>query len=92
MKLSREDLTLLMDQARKDYIEISPEACLPGTARRLNSGERVAVSWLSAAILVLNKNAALNPNFDMDLEFDLPDFTPPTDGYDSVVDLEEKEE
>ena len=60
MKITQADLTLLIDGARKEYIEIAPGACLSGTAKVLTDSDRIAASWLQSAIQVLNKLGYIN--------------------------------
>ncbi len=106
MKLTRSDLNLLIDGARKNYIEFSPTACLPGEFKALTDSERISLSWFQSAIQVLNKKGFIENSVDraggqgiyagseresLVLEFDHPDFSAPFDGYDAAVDLEDEE-
>ncbi len=92
MKLSFADLQLLMDQARNKLIEIDAEACLPGTFRTLNLGERRALAFFEGAKMVLNKMGVIKEGADLSLELDYPESLTPTDGYDSDSNnLEDKE-
>lgn len=95
MKITRGDLTLLVDGARKEYIEISPNTCLPGTVKVLTDSERIAVSWLQSAVAVLNKMGYINSRFngvdDLVLEFNYPDSSTMTDGFDAAGEDKEKE-
>ncbi len=59
MKLVLADVLLLLDQARRHYLEIDAKATLPGMARALNEPERRAISFLRASIEVLNKAGGL---------------------------------
>ncbi len=98
MKITRENLTLLIDGARKEYIEMSGSACLPGTQKALTDSERIALSWLQSSIQVLNKMGFIDNTIgggigiyngaerdSLTLEFDHPDCTTMTDGSESTM-------
>jgi len=78
MKLTKEDLTLLMDECRKEWLEMSPNVCFVGTSKPLTESQIIAASWFQASINVLNKKMLLDDlEFEnKSLEFDLPDSTP----------------
>ncbi len=95
MKITRENLNLLIDGARREYIEMSPTACLPGTQRALTDSERIAMSWLQSSIQVLNNMMVLDPilidnGYPLGLEFDHPDCTTMTDGFEPSVDIDDE--
>lgn len=93
MKIEREELNLLRDESRKEFINLDANSCLIGEFKALDMSDRVALSWLSAAISVLNKKGLLRRQLDdAHLRIDLhqPDSTTMTDGYDPEVDSEAK--
>ncbi len=91
MKIDREELILLRDECRKEFIEMSADACLIGEFKALDMSDRIALSWLTAAIAVLNKKGLLKKQLDdahLMIELHQPDSTTMTDGYDPEVDSE----
>ena len=93
MKITHEELILLRDGCRKEFIEMSADACLLGTFKALNMSDRIAVAWLQSAIQVLNAKGLIRRQLSDDhllIELHQPDYTTATDGYDSSVEMDDE--
>ncbi len=93
MKIDQDELNLLRDECRKEFIEMSADSCLIGSFKALDMSDRIALSWLSAAISILNKKGMLKKQLDdahLRIELHQPDSTTMTDGYDPEVDDSEQ--
>ena len=94
MKISRTELTLMVDQTRRSFIELPPRVCFPGTFKELSESDRVAASWLQGAVdllaslgmIDLKKATSPGAFLNLNLEFDIQDSETPTAGYEAGID------
>lgn len=63
LELTHHDILLLQGHARREYAEILGEHRLEGMTRGLDGGERLALSWLRAATMLLNRKGAFREGF-----------------------------
>ena len=62
-ELKHHDILLLQGYARKEYVELLGEHRLKGMPRNLDQSERLALSWLRAATMLLNRKGAFREGF-----------------------------
>lgn len=79
MKLRPADLILLVDEARRSYIQMPAEARLPGQAKPMDERDRHALCFLRGSILVLKSLGLLNTDVNLEPELDFADSEPATE-------------
>lgn len=74
MNLTKKHLMQIMDEARKQYIELHNPVYLYGDVgldKTLTDGERLALCYLRGAILTLNSNKLLCEGFEDKLKIEV---------------------
>lgn len=78
--LDDKDLLWFMDLAREYLIEIPSSNKLPGMNRSLSLSERIALSYLNASIVLLNRRGLLKEG-NCDIEYLEEDSSPNEEDY-----------
>jgi hypothetical protein len=63
LELKHHDILLLQGHARREYVELLGEHRFKGMNKNLDPGERLALSWLRATIVLLNSKGAFREDF-----------------------------
>lgn len=74
MKITKNHLQAIMDEARRRFVELPSPVHLDGdtgTKRALNDGERLAYCYLQGCLLTLNANKLLCDGWEEKISIDI---------------------